>query len=92
MSDLVGRTPVGTMQVIELDASTAQGLEVPQGAVLALISVEGAIRWRDDGPPPTPSEGHPMGDASMLYGGSLTAIKLIAQSRRPVVATISYYR
>jgi len=33
-----------------------------------------------------------MGDASMLYGGSLTAIKLIAQSRRPVVATISYYR
>jgi hypothetical protein len=91
MSDLIGRTPVGTTQIVELDASTAQGLDVPSGATFALISIEGAIRWRDDGVPPTASEGHWMVDERMLYGGSLAAVKLIAQSRRPV-ATISYYR
>jgi hypothetical protein len=94
MSDfLIGRTPVGTMQVIELDSSTAQGLDVPAGARVALISVEGKIRWAD-GPLPTPSQGHPMSDEHMLYGGSLTSITFVAQAglaNNPIV-TASFYK
>jgi hypothetical protein len=93
MSDLIGRTSVGTMQVLELDASVSQGLNVPPGATLALISVEGKVRWRDDAPP-SPAKGHWMTDERMLYGGSLAQIRFIAQSglvNDPIV-TVSFYR
>ena len=94
MSDLVGRTPVGTTQILELDSSVAQGLAVPQGATIALVSVEGAVRWRDDGSPPTPSQGHPMVDTYMIYGGSLAALQFVAQTgvRNDPIVTASYYR
>jgi hypothetical protein len=94
MSDLIGRTSVGTLQVLELDASTAQGLDVPGGATIALISVEGKIRWRDDGQPPSATQGHFMGDEHMLYGASLGAVAFIAQAgeaSNPTV-TVSFYR
>jgi hypothetical protein len=94
MSDLVGRTPVGATQILELDSSVAQGLDVPSGATLALISIEGSIRWRDDGSAPTPSQGHPMGDEHMIYGGALNQLRFIAQAgfRNDPIVTASFYR
>jgi hypothetical protein len=94
MSDLVGRTPVGATQILELDASTAQGLAVPSGATIALVSVEGSIRWRDDGVPPTASTGHPMNDEHMIYGGALNQLRLVAQAgvRNDPIVTASFYR
>jgi len=92
MTDLVGRTSVGVMQVLELDEAVARGLDVPPGATRALISVHGKARWRDDGMPPTASQGHSMVDEYMFYGGPLTTIKFIAQAGPDAVVTASFYR
>jgi hypothetical protein len=84
--------PLGYQQITA--SSSAQGLTVPTGATMMVISVETAnIRWRDDGVPPTASVGMPIaaGAAPYEYFGTLSAFQIIAQTGSPVV-NIAYYR
>jgi hypothetical protein len=82
--------PRGYQQVTA--TASSQGLTVPAGATVALITVStAAIRWRDDGTPPTAAIGVPIAIAGTLeYWGTLSAFKFIAQSGSPVL-DISYY-
>jgi hypothetical protein len=80
------------MQVIELNESTARGLDVPAGATRALISIEGKVRWRDDGVAPTATQGHPMADERVVFSGPFSALKFIAQAGPDAVVTASFYR
>ena len=79
-----GVTPLGYCQ---LSVTTAVSLStcaggIPAGAMIAFITPEtAAIRYRDDGTPPTATVGYPVSVGSQLqYGGPLTAIQIIAQS------------
>jgi hypothetical protein len=91
MSDLIGRTPAGPTEMLTLGAAP-QGLTVPRGATIALISIEGGpVRWRDDAPP-SASQGQAMSPGErMLYGGALAALQFVAQDQSATVV-VSYYR
>lgn len=84
-------TPLGYQQITSL--TTAQALTVPSGATVAFITCETAgVRYRDDGTAPTATIGMPLAAGGQLvYSGSLSAIRFIAQSGSPVL-DISYYK
>ena len=86
--------PLGYQQLTATQLSSAQGLTPPAGAEVALISVEvAAVRWRDDGTPPTSSVGMilPNGLAPFEYSGRLSAIQFIAATGSPLV-NVAYYK
>lgn len=83
-------TPMGYQQIASLSAATT--LTVPTGATIVFISVgAAAVRWRDDGVPPTSSVGMPVSiGAQMQYSGTLSAIQFIQQTSGAIL-DISYY-
>ena len=85
-----GLSPLGYQQVTSL--SSAAGLTVPAGAVVAVLNAEGqAIRWRDDGTNPTASVGMMIQvDDYFIYTGSLSAVKFIEETASAKL-NISYY-
>lgn len=92
-------TPVaGTQRGLSIASSTA--LTVPGGATLAVIQAQGSnnssgicLYWQDDGTAPTNSAGQGMSAVqTLVYKGSLSAIRLIAASGATCTATISYYQ
>lgn len=82
--------PLGYQQITSL--SSATGLTVPRGAIVALIQPETqAVRWRDDGTNPTASVGMPLAAGETLpYTGYLETIKFIQQTASATL-NISYY-
>ncbi len=82
--------PKGYQQITSLASS--QTLTVPSGAVIALIRANTqAVRWRDDGTPPTASIGVPLPAGETLqYEGDLAAIRFIEQTASAAL-DISYY-
>lgn len=91
-------TPLGFQQLSSLSASA--GLTAPAGATLAMICVENqAIRYRDDGTPPTASVGMPAAPYLSLisqpncfqYSGSLSGILFIEQNPGASI-DVSYYK
>jgi hypothetical protein len=76
--------------------STAQYLTVPTGALLAVITIEGAaaaVRWRDDGIAPTASIGMPLATGQwppFVYSANINAIQFIASAGTPVL-NVSYF-
>ena len=83
-------TPLGYQQITSLAA--AEGLTVPAGATLALISVEGAaVRYRDDATPPTATVGMPLAiGQAVSYTGNLAAIQFIQQSGSATINVLYY--
>ncbi len=78
---------------VKLSVTGATGLgTIPADARLALIAPEASgIRWRDDGPNPTATDGMLLGvDGQMLYDGDLTAFKMTAQSGTATVHVCFY--
>jgi hypothetical protein len=90
--DAVRFVPLGYQQIAV--SGTAGGLTVPEGATMAVFTVDAAsVRWRDDGTAPTASAGMTIRDtdAPFEYTGDLEAIEFIAVSGSPVL-NISYYK
>jgi hypothetical protein len=93
-----GGTPVvprpmkacGYLQITSL--STATGLSIPKGALVALIQAETTdVRWRDDGTDPTASVGMLIGAGTTLaYTGDLNEISFI-QASASATLNISFY-
>lgn len=82
--------PFGFQQITSL--SSATGLTVPMGALIALIQAETqSIRWRDDGTNPTASVGMLLSAGNTLaYTGDLSQIKII-QTTASASVNVSYY-
>lgn len=85
------RENAGFQQITSL--SSATGLTVPSGAILALINCEAqAVRWRDDGTNPTTTVGVNLAVGGTLeYRGDLSAIKFI-EIAIGAKLNISYYK
>lgn len=83
-------TPLGFQQLTA--TGTASTLTVPNGAIFAFITVEGAnIRYRDDGTAPTATIGYLVAAGQQLtYSGTLATLQLISQSGSPVVDVLYY--
>ena len=89
---------IGYEQITSLSASTglnppltdANGLSCKPN--FALITPETqAVRWRDDGVPPTASVGMPLAaGVTLQYDGDLSRIRFIQQSASSKI-NISYY-
>lgn len=84
-------TPLGYQQ-LSVGAS-AVGLTVPTGATVAFIAVSGnAVRYRDDGTPPTAALGYPLPvGQNYNYHVALSAIEFIAQTGTATL-DILYYK
>lgn len=85
-----GGVPLGYQQISPIAAATP--LTVPVGATLAIISVSGgAVRYRDDGTPPTAEEGMPV-DAGQTFSYSiaLAAIQFIQESGAATLDVLYY--
>lgn len=84
-------TPLGYQQITSL--TTAQLLTVPPGATYAVIVPDTqAVRYRDDGTPPTASIGMPIPIGTQItYSGNLAAIQFIQQTASAVL-NVSYYK
>lgn len=82
--------PLGYQQIGTV--SSAIGLTVPMGALVALIQAESQdVRWRDDGTNPTAETGLALAaGATLAYTGDLSAIKFIEVSASAKL-NISYY-
>lgn len=82
--------PLGYQQVTSL--SSAAGLTVPNGTILALIIPESqSVRWRDDGTNPTASVGMLLAaGATLSYTGDMLSIKFIEVTASAKL-NISYY-
>jgi hypothetical protein len=83
-------TPLGYQQIPSADLGSAVGLDVPDGATMALIAVSGAsVRWRDDGTAPTSSLGMPVANGQEFqYSADLSAIQFIGAG---ATLDVSYY-
>lgn len=90
-TDSPSAVPLGYQQIAL--GSGAASLTVPAGAIYALIAVETeAVRWRDDGTPPTASIGMPVAAGELMtYRGALSAIQFIGQGAGAVL-DVSYYQ
>lgn len=90
VADVGVLVPKGYQQITSL--SSAAGLTVPPGGVIALIQAETqSVRWRDDGTNPTTSVGMVLAAGETLaYTGQLAAIKLI-ETTASATLNISYY-
>lgn len=82
--------PLGYQQIGTV--SSAIGLTVPMGALVALIQAESQdVRWRDDGTNPTSTSGMTIAAGTILpYTGNLSAIKFIEAAASAKVS-VSYY-
>lgn len=83
---------LGYQQITSL--SSAQPLTVPTGANFAIIAADtAAVRWRDDGTPPTATIGMHLSNTGepLQYSGPLSSIQFIAETGSPAL-NISYYR
>lgn len=84
-------TPCGYQQITDL--SSAVGLTVPEGTVLAIIQPETQnVRWRDDGTNPTASVGMVLAAGnSAVYNGGFAALKFI-ETAVSAKLNVSYYK
>jgi hypothetical protein len=92
----VGGESAGFQQLTSDDLATAQFLAVPDGATLAVISIEGGdCRWRDDTIAPTALIGVVFTANQqvpvMTYSAALNNIMFIASSGAPVL-NVAFYR
>lgn len=85
-------TSLGSAIQLGVTAPSTGPTAIPAKATMCVISVEGAaIRWRDDGTPPTASIGMPVGNGqSLSYSGDMTALQMIQQAASATV-NITYY-
>lgn len=87
--------PLGYCQLTSVSSSTLVSScsgGIPQRTVWAVLCVDtAAIRWRDDGTAPTASVGMPVASGQCFYySGTMSALRVIAQTGSPVV-NISFY-
>ena len=90
-----GGQPLGYEQITSINLASPHRLNVPTGATLAIIDIEGSaavVRWRDDGVPPTATVGMPyaVGDPPMVYSAAITAIEFITSAGSPTL-NVTYY-
>lgn len=80
----------GYQQITTL--SSAQPLDVPSQAVLAIIRPEEQkVRWRDDGVAPTASVGMPLlAGETFVHNGNLDALRFIEEATGAKL-NVSYY-
>src|SRR3990172_12635031 len=86
--------PLGYQQIATATLGAATKWTVPDGAVLALIVVEGgqAVRWTDDDSDPSSTVGMPIADGGSLpYSGDLSAIKFIRVAAGAIL-NVSFYK
>lgn len=87
--------PGGFEQITSVvTTGTAASLTPPAGAQVALIqATKQNVNWRDDGNPPTSSEGMQLtaGDEPYEYYGPLGQIQFMGQQSGGILS-ISYYR
>jgi hypothetical protein len=72
-------------------ASLTSG-SIPAGATMVYLVLEtAAARYRDDGAAPTTSVGQPIAqNGTLFYSGTISAMKLIAQTGSPVLDMLFY--
>ena len=82
--------PLGYQQIVSLVAAT--GLAPPTNAKFAVITVEAqAVRYRDDGTPPTAAVGMPVAaGATFTYQGDLSKITFIQQVLGGILNVVYY--
>lgn len=74
------QAPMKCLGYAQIATASATGFTVPDGAEIAVISVEvAAVRYRDDGTNPTTAIGMvvPTGLAPFVFFGNLAALKFI---------------
>jgi hypothetical protein len=91
----IGGTPLGYEQITSTNLASAHRLNVPSGATLAIIDIEGSaaiVRWRDDGVAPTATTGMPfaVGDPPLTYSAAITVIQFITSAGTPTL-NVAYY-
>ena len=77
-----------------LAVDTVQSLTVPPGATHATFRAEAqAIRYRDDGTPPSSTVGMPIlvADPPVDYGGNLSQLQFIGEAAGGIL-NVEYYR
>lgn len=87
-----GNVSLGYEQIaLPVGSAVAFG-NVPEGARVALVRIEGApARYRDDGTLPTATVGMPLDDGeALVYDARLADVKLTAQSPG-AIANVTYY-
>lgn len=86
----VNLRPLGYQQITGLFA--VQGLTVPAGTAMALISCAGAaVRWRDDGVDPTAAIGYPLPiGGELVYAAAFSQIRFFEQVPGSIL-DICYY-
>lgn len=87
--------PLGYCQLTSVDTSTLISScsgGIPAGATSALIVAEAqAIRYRDDGVAPSATVGMPLAvGATILYPGTLSAVRVISQTAGAKVNILFY--
>lgn len=82
--------PKGYAQITVSSAAVGLGA-IPSGAVFADITLNGPLRWRDDGSNPTASVGVPENIGLFYDGSPLAALRLIRAGSIDVVADIAFY-
>lgn len=90
-------TPLGYIQITALSSAIGLGplvTVIPVNTVMCLISVEGAaVRWRDDGTPPTATVGMPLavGQEFQYTVTDFTLIQFIQQAAGAIL-NVSFYK
>ena len=95
----IKRVPCGYQQITAIGTASAVSLSVPTPAAcggvvgFAVITAEAqALRYRDDGTPPTSTVGMPVPvNTPLQYEGNLSAIQFIAQTTGATLDVL-YYR
>ncbi len=81
--------PLGYQRITVLSASAGFS-NVPDGAELVIVTAETqAVRWRDDGTPPTATIGYPLPlNAELQYSGGKAAIEALRFIEQAASATL----
>jgi hypothetical protein len=85
--------PLGYQQISSVQLGTSQSLNVPAGAMRAVVQNNGAqaVRWRGDGSDPTDTVGQRIiGGDSIDVTGSLSALRFIREAEG-VQLDVAYY-
>lgn len=85
-------SPLGYQQYTNLTSATNLSGYPPEATIAEIIVEAQAIRYRDDGTPPTASIGMPVAAGNAFqYSGDLSAIQFIQQASGAII-NVSYYK
>lgn len=83
--------PIGYTQFASVQTTDVLTLAPGQGRIAKIQVLTQSVRYRDDGPDPTPTTGMriPAG-GEILYNGDLAALKIVAEANGAEVNVLFY--